>query len=90
MNYRPEGWDAESIVINLYQEVLTTESTDEKERKLVEAGADAMLEALRKEGTHLVGDTIIPAQGKFPEIHCPGGTMGWLIFIPDEEGDDAV
>ena len=49
-----------------------------------EAGADAMLEGLKKEGIYLNGDTIIPAQGNFPEIHCPGGTIGYLVVIPEE------
>lgn len=50
-----------------------------------EAGADAMLEALKKDAAYMNGDTIIPAQGKCPEIHCPGGMVGWLVFIPDKE-----
>jgi len=51
--WRPKDWDAESIVVGVYQE-LTTESTDEKERKLVEAGADAMLEALYRMALRLL------------------------------------
>ena len=43
--WRPEGWDAEAIVVGTYQE-LTIESIAEKERNLVEAGADAMLRAI--------------------------------------------
>ena len=80
--YRPEGWEEK-----LHDWNCTHWHTVECDRAY-ERGADAMLEALKEKGTHLNGDTVIPAHGDYPEIHCPGGTVGWLVLIPDEEIDD--
>ena len=59
-----------------------------------EAGADAMLEALKgKEDTvrlKLDGTSKIPAHGDYPEIIIEGKPYdkGWLIFIPEENNGD--
>jgi len=78
-SWRPEGWDSENIVVNVYEE-LTIESTDETERKLVEAGADAMLETLRKQPSvkYQFTDRGVPNPG-FP-------ISGTYYLIP--EGED--
>lgn len=68
--YRPDRWDNPHI----------------EGYAIYEAGADAMLEALRKNGTHepeinLGGKQISTAEG-----HCfPYRPAGTYIFIPDEE-----
>ena len=78
--WRSKDWDAESIVIGVYQE-LTTETTEEKERKLVEAGADAMLKALREEHPCYINEDDIANIG-FPLL---GNVRGFFVFIPDEK-----
>tara|TARA_Y100000310_G_scaffold144390_1_gene143643 strand:+ start:17269 stop:17538 length:270 start_codon:yes stop_codon:yes gene_type:complete len=55
-----------------------------------EAGADAMLEALKsKDDTvrlNMDGVSRIPAHGKYPEIIIEGKPydLGWLVFIPED------
>ena len=57
--------------------------------KAFEAGADAMLEGLKKEGipVELNGKSTIPASGRFPEIIIEDGVFGrgTVVFIPEEE-----
>lgn len=80
--YRPDDWEKTlREILDCFK--VTYMNSDEC--KLIEAGADAMLEALKAKGSYLNGDTIIPAQGDFPEIHCPGGMIGHVIFIPEVE-----
>lgn len=50
-----------------------------------EAGADAIIEVLKKEGWRLDGQTKIPACAPYPEIILPGGMKGWLVFIEEEQ-----
>ena len=73
--YRPGEWDAESIVIDVYQN-LTIETTDEKEQKLVEAGADAILEGL-KEGIGCC-EYHSTKESQF-------GRNGCFVFIPEDD-----
>ena len=61
---------------------------DTTELYAFEAGADAMLRALKAEGWRLKGESVVPAQGEFPEIHIPEKLKGYLVFIPDEEKND--
>lgn len=72
--WRPEGWDATKITKDKIGQV-TSFTTWEM---LVEAGADAMLEALRKQpSTHQIiyGIPVLPAQS----------VQGKYFFIPDDE-----
>ena len=68
--YRPKNW------INPYLQ--RAESGDWVDSKTFEAGADAMLEALKKEGTHTINHNVIP-------VTIPGVGKGYVVFIPDEE-----
>ena len=60
--YRPKDWK------NPYKRVLLDNCIEEV---VFEAGADAMLEALQKEGE---ANSYVPGRGR-----------GWLVFIPDEQ-----
>lgn len=78
MTWRPEGWDVGKIISEgLAGDIMSFTN-------LVDAGADAMLEALRKKGTHLtqveISQGIEPETRQF-EIPIMPGT--W-VFIPDE------
>jgi len=77
MNWRPEGW----------------QNLKEKRYKIgpdgFEAGADAMLEALRKQGKHITGGhgikTVGDASGYHYEENSSTGFGYTEVFIPDEE-----
>ena len=71
-NYRPKGWE-ETLRGILDRFNVTYMNSDEG--KLVEAGADAMLERLRKSPTT---KRVTPEWGYHDN-------EGWLVFIPDEE-----
>jgi hypothetical protein len=81
MNWRPNNWEEIKCKCSFQSE----DGGMVPHLPSMEVGADAMLEALKKEGTHLTGDTIISAFGKYPEIHVKGGTKGWIILIPEEK-----
>jgi hypothetical protein len=75
MKWRPEGWD--EIVERLTADILDIEGHDGDPR-LVEAGADAMLEALSKlpeTGTWLNGFRLEGQSGK----------RYIAVFIPDDK-----
>jgi len=78
MKYRPKDW----------QKILAANcgAIAPQDAKLIETGADALLEALRKEGTRIAkdwsGDYALNFEGKrILPAHNPAGT---LVFIPDE------
>jgi len=78
--YRPKDWK------NPYKQgcpIFSEDFTDPNTGKnaAYEAGADAMLEGLKKEGPVYKG-----VCGEGPLFTIPSGT-GTLVFIPDE-GDD--
>ena len=78
-NWRPEGWlDA---IVKIYMD----EDEDEiawNERQFMEAGADAMLEALRKHA-HREGKNLTKAQWlAFWGTNAEGS--GCIVFIPDD------
>ena len=80
--YRPEGWiDGRKIYDTEKKGVLS-------DADIYEAGGDAMLEGLKAEGWRLKGESVVPAQGEFPEIHIPEKLKGYLVFIPDEEKNE--
>ena len=87
-------WNDPKNVVKFSKEAMNVRTKDgtspedvmrQDRRDIYEAGADAMLGMLKKDATYMNGDTIIPAQGEYPEIHCPGGMVGWLVFIPNKE-----
>lgn len=73
MTYRPEGFVNPHVKVRVWA------------ASYFEAGADAMLEALKHTGARLTGDTVMPAFGEYPEIHVPDRTKGWVVLIPDDE-----
>lgn len=77
--YRPEGWD------KTLREILDSFNVtymNSEECKLIEAGADAMLEGLKREkGAYVCSidaDTIKILKGDATK-------GGYLVFIPEEE-----
>jgi len=73
--WRPDGWISEISFeeITKIEPHLVSMMTI-KEKKIFEAGADAMLEALRKSGLRV------------SNINPEGADKGIVIFIPDEKG----
>ena len=70
---RPEGWDATKIIAERIGEVTSFTTLE----MLIEAGADAMLEGLKKSGTY---------KDRYNRLDCYGITleMGYLVFIPED------
>jgi hypothetical protein len=75
MSWRPEGWQT----LKAKDNPLHCFAPDACVGQSFEAGADAMLVALRKMGAHSIDTTI-----SFSEIKQKGET---LVFIPDEESE---
>ncbi|MDD5338461.1 MAG: hypothetical protein PHG35_03495 [Dehalococcoidales bacterium] len=82
MNWRPDDW----------KEIKANESP----RKFVtcdssyEAGADAILRALRKTGVKTIikgqpGTGSVQMSGRSADILFPPDSAGYMVFIPDEE-----
>lgn len=83
--HRPEGWK-NPHKLNLDKPCLNKELPEawniEPAYSVFEAGADAMLEGLKKEAiteSHYSDDYIAIDIGK-----SAGLKMGWLVFIPEE------
>ncbi len=64
--WRPDGWNTEEVTFSPLHCLAPQQCADH----FFEAGADAILEALRKTGTH--------------EEHCYVGKNGTYVFIPDD------
>ncbi len=64
---------------------------EEPEFTAFEAGADAMLEALKKKKDTVRlkfdGTSRIPAHGDYPEIIIEGKPYdkGWMVYVPEED-----
>ena len=91
MTYRPKGWHVGKVAHNCLVGFGITFPTDEtmtQAKCLVETGADAMLEGLRKEAHVEVreradgGDTL---SWTLPEWMKGYYAKGHLVFIPDKE-----
>lgn len=92
MSWRPkEGWDWKSIQGEALKQIPVGCHGDEI---FIEAGADAMLEALKKEGIHdefysNEHGEVCSTAGTSVYILCGKGkenrTAGTVVFIPDEE-----
>lgn len=87
--YRPKDWDRQ--ILELLNRMPISNSAEGKVfgMNCLEAGADAMLEALRKEGmpiSHIERWQDIKTQmEKFNISPAIGNAIGWLVFIPDKE-----
>lgn len=82
--YRPEGWE------NPFTEggrLSHLQNAPIKEYGF-EAGADAMMEGLKKTGIkgESWGETILDSDQNVAYIYrvAPVGSKGWLVFIPEE------
>ena len=70
VKYRPKGW--EKTVDKITSGILDIEGHD-GDPNLVEAGADAMLEGLKREGKFV----------NFYETDTRQYSRGWTVFIPE-------
>ena len=81
MTYRPPGWKT----LKAKNHPLHCLHPDDCVGQSYEVGADAMLEALRKQGVHdtfyVKDGEIVHDNGKDPFIPAP--VTGTLVFIPD-------
>lgn len=73
MSWRPEGWDAREL---WGEQFGYTSAFTESDRALVEFGADAMLEGLKKNS--------VPYEA-FRPTTITSLTKGRVVFIPDEK-----
>jgi len=83
MSWRPEGWDAHKLLIEAIRTVPAREWTRER---LIEVGADAMLEGLKENSLFRVPDDhtlVYPVRARIE-----GLGKGYLVFIPEEATDD--
>lgn len=85
--WRPESW--EEVIREVWGKAT---QIGEQFPVGFEAGADAMLEALKELPTTVYGilleGLVIDKNGEFKDIPCDANCYrkkGWLIFIPDEE-----
>ncbi len=85
MSWRPKDWIKNISFEDLSQiEPSLVSMMTEREIKIYEAGADAMLEALRGTGWHVDDDSSFSSLKE----HCTlsnSGNTGTYIFIPDEK-----
>lgn len=75
--YRPEGWDADKDAHIALRDNDTW--VEDEHTACYEAGADAMLVGLRKEGKHT---DALPSN-----FSITVDKKGVLVFIPEEEND---
>ena len=75
MNWRPDDW------INPYLQ--QDETGDFVNSRVFEAGADAMLGAIKKDAQYLNNDGSAP-YGMVLARSLKRGDRGWLVFIPDK------
>lgn len=79
-NWRPENWK-NPFVNPIYYDLLMTKETLEDFKQTFEAGADAMLKALREDGGHRV----LPQDNEIPvKLNQLFPKVGWVVFIPDD------
>lgn len=82
--YRPEGFNAESIIEDMVKDIPLQLPTF---AELIEAGADAMLKGLKKEGTKVKDKEsyCCPCQVCNNGEDCIATDTGYLVFVPEEE-----
>lgn len=81
--WRPKDWDSNEMHLDM----LRANIDDMDGEAFIEAGADAMLRALKKRGNYFTigegGKNLSPEDMKLRE-----GDKGWMVFIPKEGNDD--
>jgi hypothetical protein len=79
MSWRPEGWDSQKIIREAPSDSFDADSAVGMLVKVFEAGAESMLEALKKKGAWMT-----PEQMKLlaPDRQYP---FGYIVFIPDDK-----
>ena len=83
-NWRPDGW--EETLREILDHFNVTYMNSE-ECKLIEAGANAMLEALKKDALYSNDDEKMvckPHISAVDMINATNSKKGCLVFIPDE------
>ena len=92
MKYRPDDWKGIDTPFYVLQSPQGNYISKGDANSLYEAGADAMLEALKKKGTygHLFDDSILTPEGSVVGLEGyddanPRQKDGTFVFIPDEE-----
>ena len=77
--WRPEGWDSLQAIKQIPTSQLQSDSAHEMLQSVFEAGADAMVQALKEKGAWMT-----PEQMKLlaPDRKYP---YGHLVFIPESE-----
>jgi len=84
MSWRPESWKPEIIVHDILADegiIFPDGKSQEVARRLIEAGADAMLRVLRTGGVDIEGDGIYLSDGR--SVTFPY-SKGKLVFIPND------
>ena len=90
MSYRPEDWYVDKIKeqVAIFCNADGKPSHPSYDSALIEAGADAMLEGLKKDGLYVKDGQCFPYKHSFPILYYeePVFTVsGWLVFIPEED-----
>ncbi len=78
--YRPEGWERQLLL--LLDEIKKGEPVTNADIAFADAVADAMLEALKKEGEHLGNIGTMPSESIEGRIK-KADYKGRLVFIPE-------
>jgi len=76
MGYRPYNW--EKIKVGLFSDAILNQ--DDFLDRLIEAGADAMLEALIAQGRYYRLHRTFTPPGYKQSVRAPG----WVVFIPEK------
>ena len=80
--WRPKGFpEYYDVLLPKYFRGLELKSEQRRLGEAFEAGADAILEALKKEET---ARRIITVKDCRISFEFPSGVNGWIVFIPDE------
>ena len=80
MTYRPDNWDH---IRSVWLEQNYT--TGKMKQKTFEAGADAMIEELKKEAIHIREKKGWEYLKDSYEVWLHGDEVGYIIFIPEEK-----
>lgn len=83
MGWRPEGWEEIKGTVTKHHAYLQTMNDRICFTAGFEAGAAAMLEALKVSEVHLYINNQNVVSINFSKTSFP--CKGWLVFIPDEE-----
>lgn len=78
MSWRPDNYKSPIPVVKPIPKSFPINSAYHR-HLLIEAGADAIVEAQKKDGKY--------CDGISPIVYSPDGRPGWLVFIPEEVMD---